>query len=122
MCLPPTSQPRLSFADWIVPGLLLSNLKHNVMEEKEKTVVVMNSWSLDQFKAARGIKTIDVFTSRKTSKKYAVRHDTNEFIGMLAADLDKTKPVGVLQMKDNESGETWLFVCNYEPRVAEDTL
>ena len=89
---------------------------------EEKTVVVMNSWSLDQFKAAHGIGMIDVFTSRKSGKKYAVRHDTNEFIGMLAADLDKTKDIGVLQMKDNDSGETWLFVCNYEPRVAEDTL
>ena len=89
---------------------------------EEKTVVVMNSWSLDQFKAANKLDTIDIFTARKSGKKYACRRDTGAFIGMLAADLDKTKPVGVLQMKDNESGETWLFVCNYEPRVAEDTL
>lgn len=88
---------------------------------EEKTIVVVNSWTLDQFKTAHGIKTLNVFTSRKTGKKYAVRADNNQFVGMLAADLDKSK-AGVLQMKDSDSGEEWLYICNYEPRVAEDTL
>ena len=83
---------------------------------------VKQSWTLEQFKNARGINTLEIFTSKKSGKKYACRKDTGDFIGMLSPDFDKAEPVGVMEMLDEETGENWLFICNAEPRVAEDTL
>ena len=83
---------------------------------------VSKSWTLPQYKVAHNLEAIELFTARKSGKRYACRKDTGEFIGMLADDFDKAKPVSVLQMHDTDTAETWLFICNGEPRVAEDTL
>ena len=83
---------------------------------------VAKSWTLPQYKSAHNLTTLELFTSKKTGKKYACRKDNGDFIGMLSEDFDKAKPVSVLQMHDTETAETWLFICNGEPRIAEDTL
>ena len=83
---------------------------------------VAKSWTLSQFKTANGIDAIDVFKSRNTGKLYGCRRDNGEFIGMIADDLNKELPVRVLRMLNEETGETWDFICNGEPREALDTL
>jgi hypothetical protein len=97
--------------------LLLSNLILEIME-----AIVSKSWTLEQYKNANSINAIDVFTSKKTGRKYGCNHNTGEFIGMLSEDFDKTQPIRVLRMVNEESGETWDFICNGEPRMAEETL
>ena len=84
--------------------------------------IVKNSWTLDQYKHVNNITGLEIFSSRATGKKYAKAKETGAFVGMLASDLDKAKPISVLEMANDDTGETWLFICNSEPREAEDTL
>lgn len=83
---------------------------------------VLHTWELAQFKSKFNVSALSIFKSRTTSKLYACDKTTGDFIGMLAADFDKTKPVVVIEMTDDESGETWKFIGNGEPREAEFEL
>lgn len=83
------------------------------MANMEKSIL------LNDYKEINKISRIDVFLSKKTQKKYAC-HPDGTFIGMLAADLDKTKPMSVVTVS-NEDGETWTFIGN-NTREAIDTL
>jgi len=76
--------------------------------------------SLTQYKASKNVTKLDIFTSRKTSKKYAVLPN-GDFAGMLSEDCDLNKPVVVFTMRD-ETGETWDFFANGEERVAEASI
>jgi hypothetical protein len=83
---------------------------------------IKQSWSLEQFKTVRGIATLEIFTSKASGKKYVTDKATGEYIGMLAPDFDSKKHITVMSMADEDTKETWLFICNAAPRVAEDTL
>lgn len=77
---------------------------------------------LQQFKTLNNIKALSIFTSKSTGKKYATDKETGDFIGMLSEDFDKAKPVVVFLMADEESGETWNFIANGEPREEDFSL
>ena len=77
--------------------------------------------SLAEFKSAEGITRLDVYTGKTSGKRYAC-DQRGDFIGMLAEDFDSTKAIVVFYMQDEESGETWKFIANGEPRQPEFTL
>ena len=77
--------------------------------------------SVANFKASRGITAINIYTSKKSGKRYATTV-TGDFIGMLAEDCDLAKDIVVMSMLDDESGETWDFLCNGTEREPEATL
>lgn len=77
--------------------------------------------SVANFKASRKIATINVYTSKKSGKKYATT-PTGDFIGMIADDTDLAKPIVVMSMLDEETAEVWDFLCNGEERAPEATI
>ena len=52
---------------------------------------------------------LEVFTSAKTGKDYAVT-DTGEFVGMISADFDSSQPAFVITVQ--EGLEKWDFIGN----------
>ena len=83
---------------------------------------VVKTLELPQWKKVNNVGALSIFTSRTSGKKYATNKETGDFIGMLSEDFDNTKPVVVFLMADDESGETWNFIANGEPRVEEFAL
>jgi len=60
--------------------------------------------------------TVKVLKSRATDKLYGVSVSDNSFIGMLASDFDKSKPAFIINVTNEESGESWSFIGNHEDR------
>ena len=83
---------------------------------------VVKTLELPQWKKVNNVSALSIFTSRTSGKKYATNKETGDFIGMLSEDFDPKKPVVVFLMADDESGETWNFIANGEPRVEEFAL
>jgi hypothetical protein len=83
---------------------------------------VVKTLELPQWKKVNNVSALSIFTSRTSGKKYATNKETGDFIGMLSEDFDNTKPVVVFLMADDESGETWNFIANGEPRKEEFAL
>lgn len=77
--------------------------------------------SVANFKASNKIDTINVYTSKKSGKRYATT-TAGDFIGMIADDTDLAQPVVVISMRDDESGEIWDFLCNGTEREPDATL
>ena len=75
---------------------------------------------LPDYKKINGIDRLDIFISKKTGKKYAT-HPDGTFVGMLSDDLDKAKPMAVITVTNEDTGETWNFIGNSE-RTAVETL
>lgn len=84
------------------------------------TTKVVKTVSLEQFKALKGINKLSVYMS-KAGNLYAC-DESGEFIGMLASDFDRAKPVMVHTMQNISTGETWLFIANGEPKTEEFSL
>ena len=84
--------------------LFMSNLKNYVM------ATVTNTRSLADFKAETGITTLNIYRSKK-DKLYALDGDKN-FIAMVATDLDRSRDINVLDVVDDETSESWKFICN----------
>ena len=82
---------------------------------------VVKTLELPQWKKVNNVSALSIFTSRTSGKKYATNKETGDFIGILSEDFDNTKPVVVFLMAD-ESGETWNFIANGEPRKEEFAL
>lgn len=70
--------------------------------------------TLEQFKASKSITKLSVYTS-KAGNLYACDQN-GEFVGMLASDFDRSKPVMVHYMADATTGDSWLFIANGEPK------
>ena len=83
---------------------------------------VVKTLELPQWKKVNNVSALSIFTSRTSGKKYATNKETGDFIGMLSEDFDPKKPVVVFLMADDESGETWNFIANGEPRKEEFAL
>lgn len=83
---------------------------------------VVKTLELPQWKKVNNVSALSIFTGKTSGKKYAVNKETGDFIGMLSEDFDNTKPVVVFLMADDESGETWNFIANGEPRKEEFAL
>jgi hypothetical protein len=83
---------------------------------------VVKTLELPQWKKVNNVSALSIFTGKTSGKKYAVNKETGDFIGMLSEDFDNTKPVVVFLMADDESGETWNFIANGEPRVEDFAL
>ena len=83
---------------------------------------VVKTLELPQWKKVNNVSALSIFTGKTSGKKYAVNKETGDFIGMLSEDFDPKKPVVVFLMADDESGETWNFIANGEPRVEEFAL
>ena len=83
---------------------------------------VVKTLELPQWKKVNNVSALSIFTSRTSGKKYATNKETGDFIGMLSEDFDNTKSVVVFLMADDESGETWNFIANGEPRKEEFAL
>ena len=77
--------------------------------------------SVANYKLSKGITALNVYTSKKSGKKYATT-PVGDFIGMIADDTDLTKPIVVMSMLDEDTAETWDFLCNGEERAPEATL
>ena len=86
------------------------------------SIKTLNTWTLDQFKASFNVDRIEVFTATASGKSYGKNKATGEFIGMMAKDFDKSKPVMIFEVTDEESGETWKFFGNGEPKEADYTM
>lgn len=77
--------------------------------------------SVATYKTSHNIAKINVYTSKKSSKRYATT-PAGDFIGMIADDTDLAKPVVVMSMHDDETGESWDFLCNGEERQPDAVL
>lgn len=84
------------------------------------TTKTVKSVSLSQFKASKNITKLSVYTS-KAGNLYACDESGN-FIGMLAEDFDRTKPVMVHTIVNTSTGENWFFIANGEPKTEEFSL
>lgn len=84
------------------------------------TTKTLKSVSLSQFKAQKNITKLSVYAS-KAGNLYACDQN-GEFIGMLAGDFNREKPVMVHTMQNISTGETWLFIANGEPKAEEFSL
>ena len=84
------------------------------METTATTTKTTKSVTLEQFKASKNITKLSVYTSR-AGNLYAC-DESGEFIGMLASDFDRSKPVLVHTMADTTTGDRWLFIANGEPK------
>jgi hypothetical protein len=82
---------------------------------------VVKRISLDKVKANYGSASIKIKKSKTSGKLYAVTED-DEFLGMLLPDFDKAKAIFLITFKDDESGESWDALGNYEPTAPEYTL
>lgn len=76
--------------------------------------------SLAQYKEAKSIARLDVFTSKK-GNKYATLPN-GDFAGMLAEDIDLTKPIVVFTMRDEDTAEVWDFIANGTPREPDASI
>ena len=83
---------------------------------------VVKTLELPQWKKVNNVSALSIFTSRTSGKKYATNKETGDFIGMLSNDFDPEKPVVVLLMENEETGEQWNFIANEKPRVEEFAL
>ena len=83
---------------------------------------VIRTLELAQYKKNNGIVTLAVYTGKTSGKKYACNKDTGDYIGHLSEDFDPKKPVIVHTMQDDDTQDTWDFICNGEPREAEFTM
>lgn len=90
------------------------------METTATTTKTTKTVTLEQFKASKSITKLSVYTS-KAGNLYACDQN-GEFVGMLASDFDRTKPVLVHTMQNTSTGETWFFVANGEPKAEEFSL
>jgi hypothetical protein len=66
--------------------------------------------------------SINVFKSRTTGKLYGCLKSNNAFVGMLAEDFDSSLPAFVINVSDEESGESWDFIGNHTQRDPEFTI
>ena len=82
---------------------------------------VIKSWTLEQFKTAHSITSLALFES-KSGNIYACNKADGAFVGMCSKDFNAKKPIMVFNMSSEETGETWLFIANGQPKESVGTI
>lgn len=81
---------------------------------------LLKAQSIADYKHHNNLSRIVTYISKGEEKEYAVGSD-GEFIGMLAEDVDKKKPLFVIRVKDKK-GREWNFIGNMNERKEHDEL
>ncbi len=83
-----------------------------IKEEPPKSeVVIISRISVTEYCQKHNTENLEVFTSKKTGKDYAVT-TTGEFVGLISVNFDEKLPAYVYTVKENKTGETWDFIDN----------
>jgi hypothetical protein len=76
-------------------------------------IITNSTLFVSDYKEINGISRLDIFKS-KTSGKFYATHPDGTFVGMVSKDIDWEKPVSIITVTDDATGESWKFLGNTE--------